>query len=251
MRMWNQSALYLILMMILALGLLVACGGGDDEETPAPQPPVENTPIPEVVEVQPTAIGTQVIFSFPAPTGTPTATPTFDFLLDDYSGRWTFEFQLAVVSDQPLPEVGTWLYTSVVTFTVDQYGIISGEGSLDPAHFDPACLISTESFDPFNYLLAGNIRDAGDSIFFDLVFIPFDSTLNEEYQVDCIYEETPRIESFQYIWPILNASGRSVFSIPVSESTLSDSGTFTIDAPVATNGSYNGQIEGEWNLIRQ
>ncbi len=239
------SAWFMLLSLFLLLSVLGGCGGGDEPSEPqsiTPDVPVGDVPT-QVSITNPQ--GTQVVFVTRAPS------PTFDFQIDDYSGVWGLEIEINVAERKPLPEIEQWSYLAQVALTVDQYGIISGEGVLLPTHYSGACRTIVESYAPFEYRVEGTVRDDPDNnIFFDITLIPLNPRLPETYTIDCINEDAPRTESFQYIWPILSAADQLSYSFLIEGNRSADQ-SFVIDASTVTNQQFDGLLLGSVMFFKQ
>lgn len=241
----------LLFCVILLVGVLSGCGGGDDNKDASTPAPVAATPESIAAEVTVPASGTQVVFVTPVPTQTPTITPTFDFPIDDYSGVWGLEINLDVTGEKPIPDIEQWSYDLQVALTVDQYGIISGEGTLQPTHDSRICTIEVDSYDPFLFRVEGNVRDDPDNnIFFDLTIVPINPAIAESYTLSCNFGENVRIASFQYVWPVLFSGNQLSYSFPIQGRTSPDQ-TFVIDAPAVTAGQFSGLVLGSAFFFRQ
>lgn len=279
-RLVRQPFLYLLLSMLIFMAFLAGCGG-DDEETPVPQPATIALATPDAVAegaTQPAAQsgGTLVRFVTATPSLTPSITPTFDFLIDDYSGIWAFELAINVSDGKPISEIEQWSYSAQVALVVDEYGLISvqpvpsedaaaqpalNEVVLFPTHYSPACTIEVVAADPstnvnpyapFRFMMAGQVRDDPDNnIFFDLTLIPINAGIAESYDIDCVFEESPRNETFQYIWPVLQQGGQLSFSLPIQGGRFAPESRFEIDVALVTGGQLTGNVQGNVSLFRQ
>ncbi len=251
-RLLRHPSLLIVLSSVLLVTLLIGCGS-DDTTTPAP---IVNTPEASieddfsepVAEIQ----GTQVVFVELGPSPTPSITPTFDFVIDDYSGIWGLEIDIDVPDGKPEPDIDEWSYNLLVALTVDQYGIITGEGILNPTHYSPACTIGVASYDPFMYRIEGNVRDDPDNnIFFDVTLIPVNAAIPETYNINCVFEDGPRTTAFQYIWPILFEGEQLSYSFPIQNGSSAPDSSFVIDASAVTAQQFDGLLLGTVRLFRQ
>lgn len=263
-RLVRQPYVYLLLGMIFIV-VLAGCGDGEDE-TPAPPAATVAVVTPDAVDagtIEPAAQagGTRVVFVTAVPTITPSITPTFDFVIDDYSGIWAFELAIRVPAGKPIPEIEEWSYSTQLALTVDQYGIITGDGTLQPTHYSPACIIEVVAADPatnvnayapFMVSVIGSVRDDPDNnIFFDITLVPINAAIAESYDLDCVFEETPRNATFQYIWPVLRDGEQLSFRVPLQGSRFAPETRFEIDAASVTDGLYEGTVQGTITLFRQ
>jgi hypothetical protein len=214
------------LVILLGLVLLVvgvaACDTDDAddasepvaEDVPAtPTPPA--TPRPNVTVVQ--FIPVTATYT-PSVTPTPTITQTpLPFPIENFIGSWTVTINYDFGDAPGIEGINVWSYSAGITLEVNATGLVIGRGSFSSLANDDQCVVTVLDDDDLDFFVAGQIRQDGDTTFFDLSVEPDDLEATTRYRVACIDDAEPREVELNYLWPSITAAELIDFSFAVSE----------------------------------
>jgi hypothetical protein len=241
----NHRLLQLATLGVLLIMVLVACN--DDKKSDEPEATsVSGIVAPNATVVIPATIPppvvTVVVTRTPAPSETPTATPTLNFPAYRVAGTWQMFVRFDINNGALVDKLG---YSGSATVDVSDNGTVMGAGTLYPDPSDAACNIRPLNAPIYEFTIRGTLRPDNERILMDIELVPTAYDAPESYYVFCPEDlNGPReVTQPNLIWPVLTQSERLKFTFDLDQPSYTV--TFTEDIAALTGGVVQGLLAGE------
>lgn len=240
----HHRLLLMAALCVLLILVLVACN--DDKKSDEP----EATSVSGIVAADATVVTTVVtppvvtvvVTRTPAPSETPSPTPTLNFPAYRVAGTWQMFVRFDINDGALVDKLG---YSGSATVDVSDNGTVTGVGTLYPDPSDAACDIRPLNAPIYEFTIRGTLRPDNERILMDIELVPTVYDAPESYYVFCPEDLNGSREVTQpnLIWPVLTQSERLKFTFDLDQPSYTV--TFTEDIAARTGGVVQGLLAGE------
>lgn len=205
-----------MVVFLVVLGIS-ACGDEKTESDQSVSAPtmtdaVESPTIPviePVISLEPEATNSPVPF--------PTATATLNFQIEEFASSWALGLRYEIVNGGLFLEVDEWIYSGQAILTVQDNGVVDGQGVLYPAPLDALCTVTTANSEGLPFSITGSFQSDGTSVWLDMRVVPQDYFIMENYTILCPHYNEPRLIAENYFWPMLGQIDALRYTLPMAQ----------------------------------